>query len=266
MSPVDEKGFRKFLVDAEKRYKVAFENTNTMGREPMNKLWATLKMLPIFALLRADRSVFRHVAKRVSDPRLRFALSFHPLFVGANNYTGKRDISFSIVRYGNVMGSRGSVIPLFIEQIKTGKPITMTDPKMTRFMITLEEGVELVWHALQDMIGGEIYVKKIPSMKVTDIAKVIAPKAKHEIIGIRPGEKIHEQMISLEDSYSTFEYKDYYKILPQINSWSEDKRRIKKGKKVKDGFIYTSDNNSNWMTKNELKNWINVNRDFIGKF
>ena len=183
----------------------------------------------------------------------------------SSSYAGNQKTRFSVVRYGNVIGSRGSIIPFFIS-IKDQKTIPITDKRMTRFMISLEQGVHLVWHALEDMIGGEIYVKKIPSMKVTDIAKVIAPKAKHEIIGIRPGEKIHEQMISLEDSYSTFEYKDYYKILPQINSWSEDKRRIKKGKKVKDGFIYTSDNNSNWMTKNELKNWINVNRDFIGKF
>ena len=103
-------------------------------------------------------------------------------------------------------------------------------------------------------------------MKVTDIANVISPNSKHEIIGIRPGEKIHEQMISLEDSYSTFEYKDHYKILPQINNWSIDKKRIKKGKRVKEGFIYSSDNNSNWMTKNEFRTWIDINQDHIGKF
>ena len=193
-------------------------------------------------------------------------LASDKLFTASNSsYAGSKKTRFSVVRYGNVIGSRGSIIPFFIS-IKDQKTIPITDKRMTRFMISLEQGVHLVWHALEDMIGGEIYVKKIPSMNVIDIAKVIAPKAKHEIIGIRPGEKIHEQMISLEDSYSTFEYKEYYKILPQINNWGEDKKRIKKGKKVKDGFIYTSDKNLNWMTKNELKNWINANRNYMGKF
>ena len=116
------------------------------------------------------------------------------------------------------------------------------------------------------MMGGEIYVKKIPSMKIIDIAKVIAPKAKYKIIGVRPGEKLHEQMISSEDSFSTFEYSDYYKILPQINEWGKDKSRIKNGKKVPEGFIYSSDRNSDWMIQSKLKNWINLNKQYIGKF
>ena len=120
---------------------------------------------------------------------------------------------------------------------------------MTRFMITLEQGVDLVFHAFRDMEGGEIYVQKIPSMAITDIAKVIAPKSKFEIIGIRPGEKLHEQMIGVEDSYTTFEYKDYYKILPQLNNWWADRKRVKQGKKVKEGFVYNSKNNPDWMTK-----------------
>ena len=132
---------------------------------------------------------------------------------------------------------------------------------MTRFMITLEQGIDLVWKAFDDMVGGEIYVKKIPSMKITDIAKVIAPNAEHEIIGIRPGEKLHEQMISLEDSYSTYEYSDHFKILPQINEWGIDNNRIKNGVKVPEGFIYSSDNNKNWMTKDELKKWVDSNLD-----
>ena len=132
-------------------------------------------------------------------------------------------------------------------------------------MISLEQGVELVWHAFKDMLGGEIYVKKIPSMKVTDIAKVIAPKAKHKIIGIRPGEKLHEQMISIEDSYSTYEYLNYYKILPQINDWGKDKLRIKNGKKVPEGFVYSSENNSEWVTKDELKKWLSLNKNYIGQ-
>ena len=192
-------------------------------------------------------------------------LASDKLFVSSNSsYSTKHKTSFSVVRYGNVMGSRGSIIPFFMS-IKDKGILPITDEKMTRFMITLEEGVELVWHAFNDMEGGEIYVKKIPSIKVTDIASVIAPNAKHDIIGIRPGEKLHEQMIGVEDSYSTYEYPSYYKILPQINDWSKDTKRIKKGKKVLRNFVYTSDANRNWMTKKDLKNWIETNRDYIGK-
>ena len=135
---------------------------------------------------------------------------------------------------------------------------------MTRFMISLEQGVELVWKAFADMIGGEIYVKKIPSMNIVDIAKVIAPKANLKITGIRPGEKLHEQMISLEDSYSTYEYSNYYKILPQINDWGVDNLRIKRGKKVKEEFVYSSDSNKEWMTKLQLKKWLDLNKEIIG--
>jgi len=136
---------------------------------------------------------------------------------------------------------------------------------MTRFMISLEQGVGLVWHAFEDMVGGEIYVKKIPSMKVTDLAKVIAPDAKQEIIGIRPGEKLHEQMIGEDDALHTFEFDDYYKILPQINGWSNDPLRIGKGKKVAETFSYNSENNIAWMSHDELSNWIDINKSYIGK-
>ena len=182
----------------------------------------------------------------------------------SSSYAGGHKTIFSVVRYGNVMGSRGSVIPFFIS-LKDQKELPITDERMTRFMISLDQGVKLVWHAFKDMMGGEIYVKKIPSMKVVDIAKVIAPKAKLKLIGIRPGEKLHEQMISSEDSYSTFEYSNYYKILPQINNWKKDKLRIKKGIKLPDGFIYNSNENKKWMTKLELKNWIALNSIKIGK-
>ncbi len=192
-------------------------------------------------------------------------LASDKLFVSSNSsYSNKHKTSFSVVRYGNVMGSRGSIIPFFIS-IKDKGILPITDENMTRFMITLEQGVELVWHAFDDMEGGEIYVKKIPSMKITDIASVIAPKAKYEIIGIRPGEKLHEQMISVEDSYSTYEYPDYYKILPQINDWSKDSKRIKDGIKVSKNFVYRSETNTNWMTKPDLKTWIDNNHDYIGK-
>lgn len=177
------------------------------------------------------------------------------LFVAGNSYTGKEDTKFSVVRYGNVMGSRGSVIPFFISQAKSGE-LPITDVRMTRFMITLEHGVELVWHAFQDAVGGEIYVKKIPSMKVVDIAKTILPDAKLKIVGIRPGEKLHEQMISIEDAYYTYQYPGYFKILPSIHEWSSDPARIGVGQKCEDGFCYSSDSNTEWMTSAQLQKWI----------
>jgi UDP-N-acetylglucosamine 4,6-dehydratase/5-epimerase len=185
------------------------------------------------------------------------------LFVSGNSYTGSHETSFSVVRYGNVMGSRGSVIPFFMSIAKDGM-LPITDNRMTRFMISLEEGVELVWHAFEDMKGGEIYVKKIPSMKMTDLALAVDKNAKQEEIGIRPGEKLHEQMIGPEDANYTFEYSDHFKILPSINSWAEDKNRIGNGVKVAPGFLYSSDNNTEWMTISELQDWIKINRNKIG--
>lgn len=190
-------------------------------------------------------------------------LASDKLFVAGNSYAGGHETRFAVVRYGNVMGSRGSVIPFFLSQANTGK-LPITDPRMTRFMITLEQGVELVWHAFQDMVGGEIYVKKIPSMNITDIAKAVAPDAEHEIIGIRPGEKLHEQMISPEDSYHTYEYSEHFKILPAIHQWSDDINRIKDGCKVPEGFIYASDTNSEWMDVKTLQQWIEAHRAKIG--
>ena len=137
---------------------------------------------------------------------------------------------------------------------------------MTRFMITLEQGVELVWHAFEDMEGGEIYVKKIPSMKVTELAKVVAPEARQEIVGIRPGEKLHEQMISEEDSFHTYEYPEHFKILPAINGWDTCEKRIKDGKKVPEGFRYTSDNNPDWMSSTALQAWVDANHDKFESF
>ncbi len=147
------------------------------------------------------------------------------LFIAGNSYAGSDDARFSVVRYGNVMGSRGSIIPFFLSIAEKGV-LPITDERMTRFMITLEQGVDLVWHAFEDMVGGEIYVKKTPSMKVTDIALAVVPNARHENIGIRPGEKLHEQMISPEDAPHTYEYADHFKILPAIHNWSVDPARI----------------------------------------
>jgi len=190
-------------------------------------------------------------------------LASDKLFVSGNSYAGGHDTRFAVVRYGNVMGSRGSVIPFFMS-VKDQGVLPITDERMTRFMISLEEGVELVWHAFEDMEGGEIYVKKIPSMKVTDLARVVAPDAKHEIVGIRPGEKLHEQMIGAEDSYYTYEYPEHFKILPAIHDWSADAARIKDGKKVPEGFVYSSDNNTEWMSQEDLQAWIESNREKIG--
>lgn len=190
-------------------------------------------------------------------------LTSDKLFVAANSYSGEHGTKFSVVRYGNVMGSRGSVIPFFMS-LKEKGVLPVTDERMTRFMISLEQGVELVWHAFDDMIGGEIYVKKIPSMKMSDLAKVIAPNARLEFVGIRPGEKLHEQMISSEDSSYTFDYGDYFKVLPAINDWGRDEQRIKDGKKVPEGFVYASDSNDEWMSGDQLHEWLNINQDKIG--
>ena len=191
-------------------------------------------------------------------------LASDKLFVAGNAYAGEHGTRFSVVRYGNVMGSRGSVIPFFLSLADTGR-LPITDPRMTRFMISLEQGVALVWHAFQDMIGGEIYVRKIPSMNITDIARVVAPDAVHDVVGIRPGEKLHEQMIGVEDAPYTYEYKDFFKILPAINKWSDDPARIADGIKVREDFSYTSDNNPDWMAPETLADWIATTQTRIGQ-
>ena len=191
-------------------------------------------------------------------------LTSDKLFIAGNSYSGHSETRFAVVRYGNVMGSRGSVIPFFQTLAKNGV-LPITDTRMTRFMITLEQGVDLVWHAFEDMVGGEIYVKKIPSMKLIDIAIAVAPDAMHNIVGIRPGEKLHEQMVSFEDAPHTYEYAEHYKILPAIHNWSRDPRRINGGKKVALDFTYCSDNNTEWMSVDILRAWIDQNREHIGK-
>ncbi len=190
-------------------------------------------------------------------------LASDKLFVAGNSYAGSHGTRFAVVRYGNVMGSRGSVIPFFMS-IRDKGVLPVTDDRMTRFMISLEQGVELVWHAFDDMEGGEIYVKKIPSMKVTDLAAAVAPEARIEIVGIRPGEKLHEQMISPEDSFYTYEYPEHYKILPAIHNWDASAERIKDGTKVAEGFDYSSDNNPEWMSTADLQAWIAANQHKIG--
>ena len=217
-----------------------------------------------------DRGIKRVVAlstDKASSPANLYGatkLASDKLFVAGNSYSGAHGTRFGVVRYGNVMGSRGSVIPFFLSLADKGA-LPITDTRMTRFMITLEEGVELVWHAFEDMVGGEIYVKKIPSMKLTDIALATVPEAKHDIVGIRPGEKLHEQMIGAEDALHTYEYTEHYKVLPAINGWSNDQNRIKDGTKVTEDFTYCSDNNTEWMSIETLHNWVVQHQDKVAK-
>ena len=217
-----------------------------------------------------DRKVKRVVAlstDKASSPANLYGatkLASDKLFVAGNSYSGASATRFAVVRYGNFMGSRGSVIPFFMSIADKGS-LPITDSRMTRFMIALEEGVDLVWRAFDDMVGGEIYVKKIPSMKVTDIARAVAPDARHDIVGVRPGEKLHEQMIGLEDAMHTYEYDDHYKILPAIHDWSTDPARINAGVKVPPDFVYSSNQNLDWMTIDTLRAWIERNRKMIGR-
>lgn len=176
------------------------------------------------------------------------------LFIQGNSYSGKSDTKFSCVRYGNVIGSRGSVIPLFLAQKKKGI-LTITDVEMTRFFIKLEQGVDLVIKSIDKMKGGEIFIPKIPSMKIVDIAKAIAPDAKIKIIGIRPGEKIHEILLTEDEARHSKEFHDFFVIEPEHPFWTEDKH-IKGGKKLPNNFRYTSGNNTEWVNKKQLMNFI----------
>jgi len=178
------------------------------------------------------------------------------LFVAANNYKGSRDIRFSVVRYGNVMGSRGSVIPFFLERRKTGI-LPITDERMTRFNISLEEGVAMVLYALQHMVGGEIFIPRIPSYRITDVVRAIAPACKTSIVGIRPGEKLHEEMITETDGLNTLEFEQHFVILPSTPQWDvEEYRRAFNGRRCEYGFRYSSDNNTQWLTVDQLRELI----------
>lgn len=175
------------------------------------------------------------------------------LFIAANAYAGSKDVSFSIVRYGNVAGSRGSVIPFFHNIIKNGgKELPITDYRMTRFWISLEQGVELVIKALEEAKGGETFISKIPSFKITDLAEAMLPGCKMPEVGIREGEKLHEIMVTVEDSPNTYEYDRHFIVYPQM-VWSESKKAVPTGKKVPDGFSYSSGNNNWWLTVEEIR-------------
>ena len=190
-------------------------------------------------------------------------LASDKLFIAANNFKGSKNIKFSVVRYGNVMGSRGSVIPYFLKcQKKNFIPIT--DENMTRFSITLNEGVDFVFKSLKNMQGGELFIPKISSFKILDLAKAIAPNIKPKIIGLRPGEKLHEEMITESDSYNTIEFKDYYIIISDSQYTNLNKKYFMKknknmAKPCKIGFSYNSKNNKNFLSIKELKNLIKKN-------
>ena len=189
-------------------------------------------------------------------------LASDKLFVAGNAYAGEHRTKFSVVRYGNVMGSRGSIIPFLLSLDKSEK-FPITDPRMTRFMITLEQGIGLVIKAFEDMEGGEIYVKKIPSMNIMDIAAAIKSEPEIDVVGIRPGEKLHEQMLGLEDAPYTLEYPDYFKILPMLNEWNSDPSRVRGGQPVPENFQYCSNSNPHWMTVDELRAWIAKNHGVL---
>lgn len=187
------------------------------------------------------------------------------LFVAANNIKGKADIKFSVVRYGNVMGSNGSVIPFFMKKKKEGV-LPITDPNMTRFNISLQGGVDMVLHALETAWGGEIFVPKIPSYKITDVATAIGPDCKQEVIGIRPGEKVHEEMITSSDSFSTYDLGKYYAILPQVPIFkTEDYIKHFSAKLVPQGFQYNSGENKEWLSVDDMRKLIveHVDSSFI---
>lgn len=234
-----------------------FINTNIMGAENIINAALDKGVQKIVALStdKAAAPINLYGATKLCSDKL---------FIAANNVRGTRDCSFSIVRYGNVMGSRGSVIPLFLNQKSKGK-LTITDPDMTRFNISLDEGVDLVFTALNDGLGGEIFVPKIPSYKVGDVAKAVAPEIEHEIVGIRPGEKIHEEMITEADSYNTIELKDYFVILPVTSQQKNDLyQQHFNGQRVSAGFKYNSGTNTEWLSVDEIRNLIkkHVDADF----
>jgi UDP-N-acetylglucosamine 4,6-dehydratase (inverting) len=180
-------------------------------------------------------------------------LTSDKLFIAANNIKGWNPIKFSVVRYGNVMGSNGSVIPFFIKKRKEGF-LPITDPNMTRFNISLDGGVDMVFHALETAWGGELFVPKIPSYKITEVAKAIAPNIEHRVIGIRPGEKIHEEMITSSDAYNTYDLGKYYTILPTTTNWDlEEFINTFQAKKVPQGFNYNSGDNTDWVEAEELR-------------
>ena len=232
-------------------------NTNIGGAENVVKAALSSNVSRVIALS----------TDKASDPINLYGatkLTSDKIFVSANNIVGDHPTRFSVVRYGNVAGSRGSVVPIFKNLIETGsKALPITDVKMTRFWITLKQAVEFVLKSFERMKGGEIFVPKIPSIKVTDLAKAMAPNLSHKIIGIRPGEKLHEKMCSVNEAYLTLEFKDHYVIKPSITFFDHDvsyiKNKLKEsGKLVKENFEYRSDTNSNFLSIKEIAKLLHI--------
>lgn len=221
--------------------------TNVMGAENVVRAAIDNKVQKVIALStdKAANPINLYGASKLASDKI---------FVSANNLSGKSGTRFSVVRYGNVFGSRGSVIPFFRRLKEQGAEIVpITDERMTRFWITLDQGVNFVLSSLEMMKGGEIFVPKIPSMKITDLANVVVPGAQHKVVGIRPGEKLHEIMVPFDDSRSTYELDDRYVIEPSFNFWDgEGAERYQKFSKVEDGFSYSSDNNKEWLSEEQL--------------
>ena len=235
-----------------------FIRTNVMGAENIVQACIESNVRQVIALStdKASSPINLYGATKLCQDKL---------FVAANNIKGEKDIKFSVVRYGNVMGSRGSVIPLFLKKAPTGI-LEITHPHMTRFNILLKEGVDMVLWAINNANGGEIFVPKIPSYKITDVAEAIGPSCEKKIIGIRPGEKLHEEMISTSDSYSTIDLGKFYAILPTYNSpFVEHKKSSDVLNFVKEGFNYTSNVNDEFLTVNQLRNLIihNIDPNFV---
>jgi FlaA1/EpsC-like NDP-sugar epimerase len=182
-------------------------------------------------------------------------LASDKLFISANLNSNPQSTVFAVVRYGNVMGSRGSVIPFFLKLNKNEK-FPITNLQMTRFMISLEESIKIVFFAMENSIGGEIFIKKSPSIKIADLAKYINPIAVLKVVGERAGEKIHEQMIGPDESKFAYEFKDYYIIIPSIMEKKNFSKIIRLGKKVKEGFTYSSDSNNSWLSHKEFMKWL----------
>ncbi len=228
--------------------------TNIMGAENIIRACLETQVKKVVALStdKAAAPVNLYGATKLASDKL---------FVAANNIKGWRDIVFSVVRYGNVMGSNGSVIPYFIKKRKEGV-LPITDINMTRFSITLDAGVDIVLHALETAWGGEVFVPKIPSYRVTDVATAIAPDCKQEIIGLRPGEKIHEEMITSSDSFFTYDLGNHYAIIPQFPRWNLNEFISHFGaRKLENGFYYNSGDNTEWLTVPEIRSLIKTHVD-----
>ncbi len=186
-------------------------------------------------------------------------LASDKIFIAANNLSGDIGTRFSVVRYGNVLGSRGSVVPLFLKLIREGaKEIPITDPRMTRFWITIDQGVDFVLSSLEMMQGGEIFVPKIPSMRVSDLAEALAPGVKHRVVGIRPGEKLHEAMITVDDARRTIELSDRYVIQPDFSYWRAADYEYENAKPVPQDFHYSSENNEHWLDEKDIREMLGV--------